>query len=208
MYDNAEDGNRYLAGCIGYYNDEPVLIDQIRGDMIVRARKLPIDVHGNDNHIRFPLNDPGFNVTKFNLGYHNTPFGAVFIQRRPARIVQQGISAANLNYRGPDDNQQGPLPRGWMSDWLYKQSFADSLSGRYPTIGEAREMLNQNKQLRSVAFDRLFAIKRHDRFNNLYFLEYRGREIAHSQSEQFVLPREFDYLGEICTEKGVAERVA
>jgi hypothetical protein len=47
------------------------------------------------------------------------------------------------------------------------------------------------------------ALKRHGVLTNLHFLEYKGREISFSETPEFHLPTEFEYLREICGPTGV-----
>jgi hypothetical protein len=201
MYDNAPDANRYLANTICYWRGEPVMVSGVDAGYQAIGYKLPYPRGRNPEVIRFDVRDEAFNATDYRLGYINTAeAGAIFATRRPARIQSQGLCGANMSFKqrvGRDVR-----PRDILRDLVYDAGLRDMLMGRYPTVEEARQKLRDNPNIMSVAFDRLFAIRRHEQFNNLFFLEYRGNDVAHSQEVQFVLPDEFTYLTESCQPKG------
>lgn len=205
MYDNANDANRYLAGTIAYWDNEPVYVSSVERRrspegpyaLMALVTNLPIKL-GGEFYIN--ISDPRFNCMKYQLGYCNTrEHGAVYITRRPARIQSQGICGANLSVRG---HVGGIRDRDLFPTLIRDAGFVSMLKGEYPSVDEARKLLHENRNLNSVAFEKNLGFKRHKRFSNLLFLIYKGDDVAYSDSGEFTLPEEFRYLYEVCQSKG------
>ena len=143
---------------------------------------------------------------KFKLGYVNCDDKqARFVSRKPARIQTQGLCAANLTIKEDYDE----LGRGWTFRNLIRESGGfDMMMGRYPTLDEAKMRLCADKTVKSVAFDRDFAVVRHTTLSNLFFLVYKGSQVSFSGDFEFSLPEEFQFLTEVCTPKGCLKKVA
>ena len=62
--------------------------------------------------------------------------------------------------------------------------------------------------MRGIAFDRKLALARHDHFDNLFYLRYRGRDVSWSDCAEFTLPEEYKYLQETCEPTGAIRNKA
>lgn len=208
MYDNAQDAQRYLGGTVVYWKGEPHYVDECRGlrDGTIEACLSPLPGPNHVAAIRVNIADPDFNCMKYKLGYVNMRGGTVaYVSRRPARIQSQGLCGANLSVLIQNNPHMGG--RAGFANLIGDPGFVDTLKGKYPSIKEARERLLSDKTVRAVAFDPRFCIKRHRQFNNLFFLNYKGDDVAYSDCAEFSLPSEFQYLFETCSEKGCLKAV-
>jgi hypothetical protein len=199
MFDNARDANQYLANTVCYWDGTPVYIERVRDDFMASGYKLPLT--NTTEREAFNVLAPEFNCRNYNLGYMNsTKLGrAVFVSRRPVRGVSQGICDNNLQF-----SVNGAPARHIMgiNTAMRDRGFTAMLQRRYPTREEALAQFSK-PNVPSVAVSPWVAIKKHDTLTNLRFLEYRGREISFSETHEFVLPTEFEYLREICGPTGV-----
>lgn len=201
MFDNMDDCRRYLNGSVCFINDEPVYVSGFDRWSAV-CYNLPL----GDKTTMQDVRDSAFRASKYKLGYVNRANGDVFYTERwPARIQAQGLCAANLAVVVNGETRM--MGRAMFDrDCLRDKGFRDMLCGKYPSIDEARKMLLGNKGARAVAFGPHHAIRRHEQFSNLYFLEYKGRPISHSQTGEFSLCEEFQYLEEVCSRAQCLER--
>lgn len=137
----------------------------------------------------YALNECQF--MQYNLGYMNTPSGAVYVYRIPVRKYRQGLHFENVNI-GAYMN--------WR-DTITKPYFIDMMMRKYPSLREAQDSLQANKECESVAFHPRMALSRDDL--GLYFLLYKGKRIGWSDTDEFRLPSDFSYLRESLNESGV-----
>lgn len=205
MFDNARDANQYLAATVCYYDGHPVYIEAVGADFNASAYRLPYT--GASKRINFDVRSPQFNCREFKLGYMNSEQTgkAIFVSRRPARGMAQGLSDTNLAFTV--DGVIGARGRGAMAlnAAIRDQGFADMLLGLYPDRATAEKSF---KDRQAVAVSPWLAIKKHGTLTNLRFLEYRGREISYSETFEFDLPEEFQYLREICRPVGCLRNAA
>ena len=208
MYDNVNDASRYLGNTICYWDGEPFYVDGVVSDVTPEGRlyfkaigrSIPWGPRG-DNDITCDIADARFNAFKYTLGYYNSKNGrADFVTRRPSRIQSQGITASNLSVNR--NGQVRQANRDDLRSWLSDKGFRDMLRGEYPTIEEVRAKMQEDKTIKSMAFDRFMALRRHENFTNLFYLAYKGEDVSWSDDGAFVLPNEFTYLTESCQPKG------
>ena len=207
MYDNARDTRAYLEGSCIIYNGTMHYVAGVRGDQ-PRIRLTLYPVPFDWTGARLPviaevdLNDPGLNVFKIKLGYVNTArYGAVYISRKPSRITTQGLCASNLNFRSNSQMLRNDAQRTILAYIVDDLGLNVLCTGAYPTFDEAMDQLERNPQIQSVAFDRDLAVCRHTSFKNLFFLSYKGEDVAFTSNGEFALPSEFKYLNDVCSLK-------
>ena len=186
------------------FDGKPVYVMECRRGQVnrngIEALAYPIPYTGYDDVIVIDLADDRFNAMKFKLGYMQYGNGVVYLSRRPSRIQSQGLCGSNVTVRGSRDLNG----RVGFSLVIREKGFSDMMTGEYKTPDEARKMLIENAQLRAVPISRDIALKRHHTFNNLFFLAYKGEDVAYSDNPTFKLPEEYSYLNEICKKRGVA----
>lgn len=200
LYDNARDAHQYLGNTVCYWDGRPMYVERIGATFLASGYLLPITVASE--RVEVDINDARFNCRAFKLGYMNSErLGcAVYVARRPVRGVSQGLCENNLSFTiGGNDGRGRVLS---MNNAIRDKGFADMLTGTYPTRQQATDRLGKDGTP-SVAVTPWVAIKKHDTLTNLRFLEYRGREISFSETLEFVLPTEFEYLRQICAPSGV-----
>ena len=198
MFDNARDANQYLNNTVCYWNGDPIYIERVDGDFMASGYMLPLT--GQTARSQYDVRDPAFNCREYRLGYMNSErLGqAVFLSRRPVRGVSQGICDNNISFIGVNGRGREMSVGNAIRD----QGFVDMLTGRYPSRDEVIAKFEDVK-IPSVALSSCVALKRHGVLTNLHFLEYKGREISFSETPEFHLPTEFEYLREICGPTGV-----
>jgi hypothetical protein len=200
MFDNARDANQYLSNTVCYWNGAPFYVESVNPEMEARGYLLPI----NNASLRMSVDvrDVRFNCREFKLGYVNTAWGfASYVSRVPVRGLSQGIGDNNLRFEGNGVDAAGRHQDVFVQNLLRDQGFADMLNGVYPDRAEVERRLADPAVL-SVAVSPWVSIKKHTQFRNLFYLEYKGREIAWSETDRFALPPEFNYLREIIQPTG------
>lgn len=206
MYDNAGDAGRYLAGTVCTWDGRPVYVSDVRngearGSITARIHYLP---YAMSPEFWVDIADPRFNATQFRLGYMNCGDGrARFVSRTPARIQSQGLCQGNTRFRGAPE---GIAPSFGFKQAIREQGWVDMMTGVYPSMEGAQDRLANDARCASVGISRDFAVVRHPKFKKLFFLEYRGREIAFSDVPvSFTLPEEYRFLKEVCEPLGVTK---
>jgi len=199
MFDRADDANSYLRATVCYWGNDPIYVERVTPDFFAHFYVLPLN--GSSQIQTGDVRDARFNCQQYRLGYMNygKTGNSYHVSRRPARQMQQGLSDNNLTIAGARDAYGDMLG---LAKAIRDQGFVDMLKGVYPTMEEVRAKL-LDKRTKSVAVSPQLAVKRHPQFNNLHFLEYKGREISFSETLEFALPDEFKYLREICAPTGV-----
>lgn len=185
------------------FDGKPVYVSECRRNGLNRGIDVvtyPIPYTGLDAPIVFDVSDDRFNAMKFKLGYMNYGNDAIYLSRRPSRIQSQGLCSSNVTIRG-----NGVLGgRNGFSLLIREQGMADMMTENYPSPDKARKILTERPNVRAVAISRDIALKRHRTFKNLFFLAYKGEDVAYSDNPTFKLPEEYSYLNEICKKRGVA----
>ena len=198
MFDNVRDAHQYLNNTVCYWNGEPIYIERVGEGFMASGYNLPL-TPGMDRSF-YDVRDPAFNCREYRIGYMNSErLGyAIFLSRRPVRGVSQGLCETNLSFLGAN----GRIREMSIANAIRDQGFVDMLQGRYPSRAEVLKKF-EDVETPSVALSPYVALKRHDVLTNLHFLEYKGREISFSETPEFQLPTEFEYLREICGPTGV-----
>lgn len=198
MFDNVRDAHQYLNNTVCYWNGEPIYIERVGEGFMASGYNLPL-TPGMDRSY-YDVRDPAFNCREYRIGYMNSErLGhAIFLSRRPVRGVSQGLCENNLSFLG----MNGRVREMSVANAIRDQGFVDMLKGKYPSRDEVLKKF-ENVKTPSVALSPYIALKRHDVLTNLHFLEYKGREISFSETPEFQLPTEFEYLREICGPTGV-----
>ena len=151
-------------------------------DSIIRYKNSPVTIHAINesakgfmltirslydmqDSIKVSLNSRFLNFLPVKLGYCNTPFGAVLIQRKPARAYKQGLHGNNIFISGRDGE------RNYLhADGIYNKYVADCIEGIYPSFEEAVDLVREYKV--SVAYARTVCITANGE------LIYRGSRIG------------------------------
>ncbi len=207
MYDTVEEARMRLTGTIVFFRGEPRYVRECvagaGGDVILQLDTLP-DLR---NGITASIRDPELNMREYrqSVGYMNNvtvdggaTYNAHYVMRMPIRGdgYKQGLHQSNLIF---------PRIHGERMRWQSAISgapFKDMLTGVYPTIEQAKELLENRPEQRSVAFSRVFAISR-DPELGFYILHYKGRRVAHGELEHLILPSHNYYLSEVLADSGV-----
>lgn len=108
--------------------------------------------------IRKMMNSPKFNKFRpFPLGMSNTGGRAMYIERKPARYTQQGLTDSMITIHSvdlPDPNERYPR----QSFQFFSHQMYNTIKGIYPSIEECVENMKDDKVANtSVAFHRDFA---------------------------------------------------
>jgi len=198
VFDNARDANQYLNNTVCYWNGQPIYVERVDGDFMASGYLLPLT--GRSVRTQYDVRDPSFNCREYRLGYMNSGrIGqAVFLSRRPVRGISQGLCDNNISFIGANGRNREMS----VTNAIREQGFVDMLIGQYPSRDEVLAKFEDPK-VPSVALSPYVALKRHGVLTNLHFLEYKGREISFSETPEFCLPTEFEYLREICGPTGV-----
>jgi hypothetical protein len=145
------------------------------------------------------VTDEAVNMRDLKLGYVNFDNEALYLTRIPARQQQQGLSGRNISI--PNYSADNPaFKRGHIAADFERlkasASFADALTNVYPTFQEAIVMLDQADERVSVAFSRVFALKK-DKELEFFELHYKAQRIAWGDPNNFNLPSSSRFLSEI-----------
>lgn len=195
LYDNVDDLKSKLVGTIIYYKDEPVYVRD--------ANVLEADGAGNPtnyylklafidrrNHQTVNLADPGLNYQQFKIGYCNINGIAVYWFRKAVKQYRQGLKSDQLHYSISN-------PRLNMGFELqFSRPVVQMLSGIYPSVDEAIEVLQGDVGVSNIAFNRHFAMS-FDAVHKDYILEYKGTYVAHSPNmKNITFINNFGYVKE------------
>lgn len=193
-YDNIEDVRSKLLGTIVYYNETPVVVKDVQ-----QSLEKTFDVFftksffGRGFESR-PLTDPGFNFSRFNIGYANYGAnGAVWWYRQPAKQYQQGLKANQLSYR----TTAGASHVGVM--FKVSQPIEQMLLNKYPNFDEALKAVHGLDDTVAIAFHKDFAVS-WDKIHKDALLEYKGKLVGHMPNSEIKLIDEFQHLYEPCKE--------
>lgn len=197
MYDNVRDARQSLQGSVCLYKGQPFSVHTVSsgGARGLSAIGILYKKDGSHEELVVKIDDPELNFMNFKLGYVNYDNTSVYLKRVPVRTVAQGLSDQNVvsDYPG--------MGFGYL--FARKGGKMEVFSGEYPTFEQAVETLVNNRETSSIAFSRYLALNRHPRFLSLFFLEYKGKEVAYSSNGlEFSLPSEFNHLQQIMHKYG------
>ena len=196
-YETLEDANQQLGASVLLFKGDPMWCEgcQIRnGKISVLLYSLP----RLRDQIFVDIDDPDLDSRDLGrrLGYVNTfgPSGALFVSRIPARQYKQGLSKNNVRILGGSG-------RLTLNDLRVQPGFTDAIKGIYPSFKRARERLQEDPDILSIAFNRNFALQRDEL--GFFVVLYRNERVAWGDPDAFKLPSHFQYLKELCQENGV-----
>lgn len=147
-FDNQHDARMRLDGTIIKYRGKSSIVQMIDEELklhIMRLEDGRVFVVGQ--------RDKGVELRAPSLGYMNTPRGAAYAMRKPARMWKQGLSPRHIFYK----HQRFPMA-------IETQDMAHCFDGVYPTLEEARKMLDKGnnpfkpRAMESAAFSRHWAL--------------------------------------------------
>ena len=196
-YDNIEDVKTKLLGTFVYYDGVPVLIKDIQHGVVPGTFELMFakSILGGRGHDTKLLTDPGFNFTRFNLGYANHNSGAYWWYRVPGKQYQQGLKANQMNYKCTMSHAGGGMiifKSGSPVDSMLRNDYPDFDLAHKSAVNGADEGL-------TVAFHKDFAVS-WDKIHKDLILEYKGKLIGHMPGNEIKLIDEFEHLYESCKE--------
>lgn len=190
MYDSAEQAQLRLGQTIVGYDGKPVYVHRVN-----KAEELECSLMNRmEALITVALNDPKLNINKFPLGYVNVRNRAVYLSRSPMRQQRQGLCRQNVLVK----NAAGVN----FLDVAKTPGFVDAWTNVYPTIKDCLNQFDINPDLKSMAFNRRWALYQ-DKDLGFFELLYRGERVAWGDPQGFVLPSEYSYLRESLAECGV-----
>ncbi len=195
-YTDIRDAQQHLQHSVIMYDGRPVWVNEIfnhEQTFKVSISSLP----RQRDPITVDLMDPLLGPREARLGYVNSNLGyALYLTRIPLRQYKQGLCRSNVHI--PGVNGQRIVN---FENLIREPGFADSLRNIYPTYDEAANRLNENPNVRSVAFDKCFALERDEL--GFFRLFYKGEPVAFGEDKSFKLPKKFCYLKEMISELGV-----
>lgn len=204
QYDGDGDGQQRLAGTVVLFDGDPIYIYGVQNRLIQYSPVLTMNNNRNPSHV--PLNDPRINALNIPLGYVNTLYKeAVYLRRRPIRHGYQGIREqallinpfGSLKARtalGQNRYTWGPLMRD--------PGFTDMCHNKYPTYDAAMKLMEEDKDLFSVAFHRRLSLNRTKPGFPIY-IYYRGNQVAWSDNGKLQLPPQLSHYRELLAEHNI-----
>lgn len=200
-YNSAEDANLRLRGTIVLYRNKPVRVFEVLANSSSEVvLKINDCLSGKNLHII--LTDPDLDIRSISsmLGYMNYNCAmpgitglhkeAVYVQRSPSRISQQGLCQRNTRIPVVIPFDMSKFRHTPALETVSVQPyFYDMITGNYPSFNQALDSLSDT-QVKSVAFSRNFAIIRTGEvmYRNIYIADIDGTSIK--------LSKKFKYLAE------------
>lgn len=203
MFDTSEEANQKLSKTIVFFDKRPTYILEASGNKKdVTLYHVPLK--GKDS-LKHCIWDKAWDLRRIGsrVGYANADIQtykeAVFMTRMPVRQAHntQGLSQRNINIpvlKGSSRLGLQPLSLQFQS--VYNTGwFSDMLEDKYPGLENIGKMFSKDAWLRSVAFNREFAVRKGD--VGPFYLEYKGKDIGYSDDiYRFKIADQFDYLCE------------
>lgn len=223
-YETVEEVKFRLENTVVLYDEEPVYItrvnavepgDDVNPGEVSKVYFQPLPWRGaakNDLFIRFDpavqnpapkapdrratrkfLSSRKFDLTPFKMGYFNEGGQATFVSRAPVRQNQQGLSARTALFS--DIKGRKSLNIGW-NQLINSQGFVDMVHGKYPSLEEAKELIN-NENHTSVAVSRSFAFFIDHDLESM-FLMHKGTKCGFCSTDDngVKVPNKFHFLRE------------
>lgn len=145
-----DDLRTILLDCVIRYKGAPVLIEAVTQG--AKGYYLLIRNIATGEDYKVGINSRNLNFLPVRLGYCNTPYGAAYVARRPARAFQQGLSLRNVSIRCLDYEDN------YLQRNLYCSYLSDCILGAYPSLNKAIEVAQVTRK--SCAFSRVAAISK------------------------------------------------
>lgn len=207
-YQTARDANSSLLNTIILHDGIPHYVTEVSSgrdnvaslDQIV-LRLHPIPMRGG-GAIVTNLADPRLDITSMRIGYLNTDHDSLWCTRFPVRGAAQGLCNRNVSVNHIT-NTGFEVSTNFLG-LAESPSMLHMFSNTYPSVQEILSGFQRDKQIRSRAFSRLFALSRDD-FRGDYIVYYRTDKVAFGNLDDGsvrMAPR-FEYLKEQLMELGL-----
>lgn len=211
MYDTYQEAQQKLSRCIVLFHGETTYIREASEHSTGRVRLHHRFLRTNKDAANY-IDEEGWDFRSLGkrLGYTNVQLTlgydppreykeAVYLRRVAVRQAHntQGLSEKNVRWndlRGSYKLDLRPREFEWAS-MIDKPWFCDTLEEKYPTFDDVRDRFKSDKTLISLAFDKKFALRRHD--IGPFYLEYRGQDIGYTDDfSRWKIAEEYQYLTE------------
>lgn len=216
-YDSLDEAAHRLGSTVIMFGKDPVFIRGVeqrspegkQGEFLV-AQVLP----GAKTTVYEELQNPKFNVQRFNLGFCNTKNDSIYVRRSPVRRFKQGLNQENLiipfsalkEYQVEDidelPEENGQIRAIRWEEFYRTTAFSNMLKNQYPSMEVCLEKVRKSEKLKAIAFSSYLALirTRIDLVCLKYKLETIGYEIVNGK---FKIGKEFGWLKETIEESGV-----
>lgn len=182
MWDNPDDANMRLAGCVVRHAGRVVYVERIDGDMDVLYTVVGDQ---NEQTKMAPLDDPDWDFSPMPTGYMNIGDVAYYVERVPCRRWKHGLH--------PDNVMVSP-PRLPVRNFMKRPEFRASIENKYPSFDEVLKAVRQRAE-RSRAFCKHYALRRDE--VGLVWLLYRDIKVGWLEDDSSIhLGPEFEFLKE------------
>lgn len=208
-YQTVRDAQACLQRNIILYKNWPHYVSSVDGpngvvgldDITLCLVKLSLKSTGDNKTVNVTLDDPDINVTNVQIGFTNLTLDALWCSRIPIRGNAQGLAESNLNWSFVTNT--GAEERVSFSRLIGKDTFSHQFSGSYPTVPDILASFEQDKNLRSRAFHRQYAISR-DEFRKDFVVHYRQRAVGFGalKDRKLYLTADYKHLKERFEECG------
>ena len=206
-YQTVRDALQSLHRNIILYKGSPHYVYHISGpgnactqdQIILQLHTLPLVDTSHILEVR--LDDPELDISSMRLGFVNRGYDAVWCSRFPHRGNAQGLVDSNVatyNITKFGNEARHAFSRLWNYSEFHHQ-----FVGGYPSVSEILKAFNEDRNIRSRAFDRKFAISR-DQLRGDYIVHYKIEAVGYGNIErgQLKLAKGFLYLKEQFQEAG------
>lgn len=175
--------------CVVLYKGAPVKVTGVGEGQPIKVNI--VDLRTQKKHsVVFSLEH--FSPPNFRLGMLNTDQGALWMSRKPARIMQVGLSIKNVIFE--------PIPSNYLDRWdnvvkkaqmMCSVELAETVAGEYPDFRTCIEYVREFNTC--IAFDRQFAID--SRFDVFYKTRHVGTLPKNCRTvERIQFLKEYEYL--------------
>lgn len=206
-YQNVEDAARSLRQTVILYKGAPAFVRTVDGPAGVVTPDqitLHLNMYPVKSRVRLEvqLDDPALDITNMRVGYINTDTDAVWCERFPYQGTTQGLNNNNINTRTVNAGT-GKEPHWSFSDLMEIGDINQMFVGGYPRMQEVVAKFNESDSVRSIAFNRIFAVSRDEKRGD-FLIHYKGEAAGGGDlSRGFTLGRKFTYLKEQLQELGI-----
>lgn len=177
-YETVEEANMRLSGSVVLYDGEPVYVTRVTalenpdeagpGGDIARVYISPLPYGGVAKEARKYISSRKFDLSPFRMGWCNTQaIGPVYVSRRPARKVRQGLTAANLVTKSLGGGNGALSAPQLFND----PGFLRCIKNDYPSYKDALDVVKK-KAIDGVPVGREFLLQKDEELGIVYL--YRG----------------------------------
>lgn len=185
MYDSVEEAINRLCNTVVAYDSKPVFIVDVSFDGAIKVYYKALPSYRMPNHHDgISLDDPLLNFRKFKLGYMNCKKNCFYVYRIPIRKYQQGLNKQNTlieNLRDADELDNFDYNLNTFNNVIRFAGFAKMFEGNYPSIKQTLDLLDVDRNKKSVAFSRNFALFKDK--TGVLFLQHRNERVGHLNTD-------------------------